>query len=224
MNLPTPEYPGYQLVPMNDVTDEARKIAVAWCDGFEPDLGMQIYQRHKLASDIMNYSKADNRQLLQEIADLKLRLSEKDEVIKDLKAAMIRGTDLWSKLHFDNEELPPIVKLEKMNIKRITKRQYLHHSTGMIPQINLQVPLDIFYDLLKNWGGMVSDSFHLKQKDVTDVQKYLLNWLTDQYDSKLLGSMTIQVWTQKLGNPEVKIIRIDEIKSFEKGWKLIQHY
>lgn len=44
---------GYELIPMSDITDEARKIAVVWAEanGFD-----WIGDKHKLASDIMNYA------------------------------------------------------------------------------------------------------------------------------------------------------------------------
>jgi hypothetical protein len=44
----------YPLIPMSEITDEARKIAVAW---MECEDKHWIGQKHKLASDIMNYAK-----------------------------------------------------------------------------------------------------------------------------------------------------------------------
>ena len=49
----------YELIPMSEITDEARKIAVAWMECEDKDW---IGQKHKLASDIMNYA---NKQLKQ---------------------------------------------------------------------------------------------------------------------------------------------------------------
>lgn len=43
----------YKLIPMTDITDEARKIAVSWMECNDKDW---IGQKHKLASDIMNYA------------------------------------------------------------------------------------------------------------------------------------------------------------------------
>lgn len=48
----------YALTPLSDIDPEARKIAVAWVDGFEKIVGIEIQQKHKLASDIMNYSQS----------------------------------------------------------------------------------------------------------------------------------------------------------------------
>jgi hypothetical protein len=46
----------YPLIPMSDITDEARKIAVAWCE-VESEMLDWIGHKHKLASDIMNYAR-----------------------------------------------------------------------------------------------------------------------------------------------------------------------
>lgn len=44
----------YKLIPMPDITDEAREIAVRWAEGNGYDW---IGDKHKLASDIMNYAR-----------------------------------------------------------------------------------------------------------------------------------------------------------------------
>lgn len=51
----------YPLIPMSEITDEAREIAVAW---MECDDRNWIEQKHKLASDIMNYARRFNEQVL----------------------------------------------------------------------------------------------------------------------------------------------------------------
>lgn len=56
----------YKLIPMLEIRPEVRKIAVAWFNGFESDLGIQIEQRHKLASDIQNYADSQVATLRQE--------------------------------------------------------------------------------------------------------------------------------------------------------------
>ena len=45
----------YKLIPMSEITDEARKIAVRWGDEYFP--GIALSEKHKLASDIMNYAR-----------------------------------------------------------------------------------------------------------------------------------------------------------------------
>lgn len=46
----------YKLIPMSDITDEARILAVRWVEGYEPEGIINLEQKHKLASDIMNYA------------------------------------------------------------------------------------------------------------------------------------------------------------------------
>ncbi len=43
----------YKEIPMSEITDEARQIAVRWGENMKDDF---IAQKHKLASDIMNYA------------------------------------------------------------------------------------------------------------------------------------------------------------------------
>ena len=52
----------YPLIPMKDIDDEARELAVTW---FESDVKEMnwIGDKHKLASDIMNYAKKRNKEL-----------------------------------------------------------------------------------------------------------------------------------------------------------------
>jgi len=67
----------YELIPMGDIEDEAREIAVRWT----AELGCDwIGNRHKLASDIMNYAR---RQVEKSGRDLNrpIRIDGKDGVI-----------------------------------------------------------------------------------------------------------------------------------------------
>ena len=43
----------YKLIPINEITDEAREIAVLWGEAMRYNF---IQEKHKLASDIMNYA------------------------------------------------------------------------------------------------------------------------------------------------------------------------
>jgi hypothetical protein len=54
----------YPLIPMSEITDEAREIAVAWMECEDKNW---IGQKHKLASDIMNYSKKRENQTREEM-------------------------------------------------------------------------------------------------------------------------------------------------------------
>lgn len=53
----------FKVVPLNEITNEAREIAVAWVDNLRDEGGIMIQQKHKLASDIMNYAKNENKEL-----------------------------------------------------------------------------------------------------------------------------------------------------------------
>jgi hypothetical protein len=56
----------YLLVPMSEIDDEARALAVSWLDA---DLSSApvpfIAQKHKLASDLMNYARRKRQQELE---------------------------------------------------------------------------------------------------------------------------------------------------------------
>lgn len=51
----------YPLIPMSEITEEARLLAVAWVEGYERQ-GMDIPGKQKLASDIMNYARRNSSQ------------------------------------------------------------------------------------------------------------------------------------------------------------------
>jgi len=51
--------PKYPLIPLSEIDDEARLIALKWCQ-YLP--GIAIEDKHKLASDIMNYAKNKNNE------------------------------------------------------------------------------------------------------------------------------------------------------------------
>ena len=46
--------PIFPLIPFSEIDDDARKIAVAWVEQYGT-MGFDIQNKHKLASDIMNY-------------------------------------------------------------------------------------------------------------------------------------------------------------------------
>lgn len=47
----------YDLIPMDKISDDAREIAKRWYDGVSEM--NDIREKHKLASDIMNYAKQE---------------------------------------------------------------------------------------------------------------------------------------------------------------------
>jgi uncharacterized protein YecE (DUF72 family) len=58
----------YRLIPMSEITEGAKAIAVAWVENYTPNGSImpEIAQKHKLASDIQNYAYTLNRELLEE--------------------------------------------------------------------------------------------------------------------------------------------------------------
>ncbi len=56
----------YQLIPIDKIDNDARKIAVKWVEHFTR-AGLNIEQKHKLASDIMNYHKAKVEETVKDI-------------------------------------------------------------------------------------------------------------------------------------------------------------
>jgi hypothetical protein len=83
----------YKLIPLDEITEEARIIAVLW---MEEDDRTFIANKHKLASDIMNYAKRYHLQQLAlkdqlwsadkiELERVQRALEFKDQEIKMLK-------------------------------------------------------------------------------------------------------------------------------------------
>lgn len=69
----------YPLISMNDVSDEARLLAVAWHENATDWIG----DKHKLASDIMNYARRTNKELVQALNELVQLKDWKDKNGKD---------------------------------------------------------------------------------------------------------------------------------------------
>jgi len=47
----------YELVPISGIKKTPRLIAISWVEGFGKSGGLMLQEKHKLASDIMNYAK-----------------------------------------------------------------------------------------------------------------------------------------------------------------------
>ena len=69
----------YPLIPMGKVSDEARMIAVAWHENATDWIG----DKHKLASDIMNYARRSNKELEEALKQLVQLKDWKDKNGKD---------------------------------------------------------------------------------------------------------------------------------------------
>lgn len=54
----------YRIIPMDEITDQARLISIRWMEGWEEWMKTDIRHKHKLASDIMNYAKVQKEKLL----------------------------------------------------------------------------------------------------------------------------------------------------------------
>lgn len=72
-----------EVIPMDQIDPEARKLAVAWCEVYIPHFALQ--EKHKLASDIMNYS-INNKNKMSN-TDL---TTQQNEVAKQLDFAVLQ--------------------------------------------------------------------------------------------------------------------------------------
>jgi hypothetical protein len=86
----------YELIPMSEITPEARKIAVAWIENYTPYVSLEIAQKHKLASDIQNYASTLNREVLEENEKLKAALNDLVDVQNG--PPLVRDTDQWNEI------------------------------------------------------------------------------------------------------------------------------
>lgn len=59
--------PVYELIPMSEIDIEARKIAVSWVEQYGT-MGFDIQNKHKLASDIINYHRTKRDEYAKEVA------------------------------------------------------------------------------------------------------------------------------------------------------------
>lgn len=66
----------YQLIPLSEITDEAREIAVRWGDEYFP--GVALNEKHKLASDIMNYARRYHEEKINE------NLEQEDDLFEEI--------------------------------------------------------------------------------------------------------------------------------------------
>lgn len=103
---------GYELIPMKDITDEARKLAVLW---MECDDKNWIGQKHKLASDIMNYARKYHESEVKKLGLFKVSHSCFIDKIAD-KTTYIKGSEYdWE---YRNMTIPVI---EYNELKELAK-------------------------------------------------------------------------------------------------------
>lgn len=75
-----------KLIPMEEITDEARELAVIWGENMKDDF---IAQKHKLASDIMNYARRYHEQL-----DKKSQSGKRIVITEKEFAALVQGGEV----------------------------------------------------------------------------------------------------------------------------------
>jgi hypothetical protein len=102
----------YPLIPMNEIAEKARKIAVSWIeDSWTMD--MDIQQKHKLASDIQNYAINYSQQLQAENEELRRQLQADvefgDKILttpQDVKSMAVEFAE-WIKsvIYFDGNKI-----------------------------------------------------------------------------------------------------------------------
>lgn len=89
----------YRLIPMKDITDEATDIAVMWIEGYKPAGIINLEQKHKLASDIMNYAALHAK----DFADW---LAEMTTIVREEKMTLYRyyhiGDSQWGNYILDD--------------------------------------------------------------------------------------------------------------------------
>lgn len=54
---------GYELIKISEIEENAKKIAVRWIEKYKPNGFINLENKHKLASDIMNYARWQSQKL-----------------------------------------------------------------------------------------------------------------------------------------------------------------
>src|SRR5690348_17261814 len=85
----------YKLIPMSDITDEARELARRWYDGVT-ELN-DIREKHKLASDIMNYAEFHAKEIIDKL--LGAKISGLDDKLKVRAQNHNLRNHLWALVH-----------------------------------------------------------------------------------------------------------------------------
>lgn len=95
----------YKLIPMSEITDEARELSVRWMECGDKNW---IGQKHKLASDIMNYARRQSaeKDKLIEIthANLLAALEENKKLKEKVETMTTEYNELWDQAQSWREE------------------------------------------------------------------------------------------------------------------------
>lgn len=111
-----------EVIPMDRIDPEARMIAVAWCEEYIPHFALQ--EKHKLASDIMNYSinnknKMSNTDLTKQQSEVAkqldftvLQVIGQDNIIGFQKAFQVAEATRVLKEVLNDDYMKPIMLLQ----------------------------------------------------------------------------------------------------------------
>ena len=97
----------------------------------------------------------------------------------------------------------------------------VYYGAPLIPQVNLQVSTDTYYSFLKAHGGFTWD-FEIGIKEVSEIQKYLLNFLAE--NNSQLGTISMFIFCQRFGECKAREIRVSRINRTKVGWKFGDDY
>ena len=111
--------------------------------------------------------------------------------------------------------------MKSMSIEKV-KIQPAYIGAPLIPQINLQVSVDTYYNFIKAYRGGFNWDFTLSIKEVSETQKYLLNFLSE--NASWAGRLTIIIFCQRFGECEQKQFHITRIKTVVGGWQVGDDY
>lgn len=110
-----------EIIPLSEIDPEARKIAVLWCEEYIPHFAMQ--EKHKLASDIMNYSLTKINNNMTEITKQQSEVAKKldfavlqvigqDNILGFTKAFEVANATAVLKELLNDEYMKPIMLLQ----------------------------------------------------------------------------------------------------------------
>lgn len=110
------------------------------------------------------------------------------------------------------------------------KRQQQENNKPMhtIPIINFELSIENYYNFLKNHKPGFSWSIILLAKDLTHLQKDLLEFFVEQQKKNHLTRIDITFWCTKIGKIEQKTVGIEKITKVPfasgEGFKIEDNY
>jgi hypothetical protein len=162
----------HNLIPLSEIDPEARKIAVAWVEGFEHIGSFELEQKHKLASDIMNYANNKFKNILETQKKIIDTSKITDLLAGQLEQSSSKIRDLLAFLHGDGGHYTHKYGLQKSiddAIELIGTKWFTKESD---PSINNLEPKDLsdvdfqFLLALPNHGSALRHAYKTGQKDI----------------------------------------------------------